>query len=305
MRNCPEPMKPINRPDLPVSPNEWERYMPAPAVLSSEAMGWTKISARRYQHPPANIQAPALLDHLIFVHLAGPTSVHWKLEDQVATGRSIPGQVGIMSANKLNNWQWDGRPDVFHVYLKATFLAEIALQADVQHFELIDRFGVDDSSIRQICLSILREVTSTGFAGRLYGDFLAQVLAVQLLRRHCVLTPKCSETSGALPSYKLHRALDFVEAHLADEVGVDDIARAASMSTYHFARAFKRSIGSPPHQYVIQRRIERAKELLRLSDAPIMEIAMSVGFATQNHFTTVFGRVCGATPKQYRDSIKN
>jgi AraC family transcriptional regulator len=298
-------MKPIHRPDLPVSPNEWEYYMPAPAVLSSETTGWTKISARRYQHPPASIQAPALLDHLVFLHLAGPTSVEWKLEDLAATGRSIPGQVAIMSANKLNDWRWDGRPDVFHVYLKATFFAEVALQAGVQHVELIDRFGIDDPAIRQICLNILREVTSMGFAGRLYGDFLAQMLAVQLLRRHCVLGPKSSETSAALPSYKLRRALDYIEAHLADEVSVDDIARAASMSTYHFAHAFKRSTGFSPHKYVIQQRIERAKELLRLSDASIMEIAMLVGFATQNHFTTVFGRICGGTPKQYRNSIKN
>lgn len=279
--------------------------MPAPAVLSSETTGWSKISARRYQHPPAQIQAPGLADHLVFISLAGPTNVEWNLEGQRATGRILPGQVSVMSANKLNEWQWDGRPDVFHVYIKAAFFDEIALQADVQHVELVDRFGLDDPVIRQICLNILKELMSIGFAGRLYGDFLAQALAIQLLRRHCVFGPRAPETPAALPGYKLRRALEFIEMHLAEEITVDSIAEAASTSTFHFAHAFKKATGSSPHQYVIRQRIERAKELLKQTDLPIVEVAMSVGFATQNHFTTVFGKFCGATPKQYRNSVKN
>jgi len=188
---------------------------------------------------------------------------------------------------------------------KAAFFDGIALQVDVQHVELIDRFGLDDPTIRQICLNILKELTSIGFAGRLYGDFLAQTLAVQLLRRHCVFGPRSMETSAALPGYKLRRALEFIEAHLAEEIGVDSIAEAASTSMFHFSHAFKKVTGCSPHQYVIRQRIERAKELLKQTDLPIMEIAMSVGFATQNHFTTVFGKLSGTTPKQYRNSVKN
>jgi len=298
-------MKNMSRPDLPVTPDEWGGFMPAPAVLSSETTGWTKISARRYQHPPAEFEAPPLSDHLIWVNLAGPTNVKWKVEGQGATGHIVPGQISVLSANKTNDWWWDGRPDVFHIYMNAAFLEEIAAQADVQHIELIDRFGIDDPAIRQICLNILKELTSIGFAGRLYGDFLAQALAVQLLRRHCVIKSRFGETTVALPSYKLRRALEFIESHLAEEIGVTSIAEAASTSTFHFAHAFKRATGSSPHQYVIKRRVERAKELLKQTDLPIVDIAMSVGFATQNHFTTVFGKLCGATPKQYRNSVKN
>ena len=115
-------MRGMQRPDIPVTPDEWGGYMPAPAVLSSETTGWTKISARRYQHPPAQIQAPGLADHLVFISLAGATNVEWKLEGQCAEGRIMPGQVSVMSANKANEWRWDGRPDVFHVYIKAAFL---------------------------------------------------------------------------------------------------------------------------------------------------------------------------------------
>jgi AraC family transcriptional regulator len=298
-------MKNMNQPDLSVTPDEWAGYMPAPAVLSSETTGWTKISARRYQHPPAEFEAPALSDHLIWVSLAGPTNVRWKVEGKAAKGQLVPGQISVLSANKTNGWWWDGRPDVFHVYMNAGFFEEIALQAEVQKVELIDHFGVDDPAVRQICLTILKELTSIGFAGRLYGDFLAQALAVQLLRRHCVIGPKIVEAPVALPAYKLRRALEFIDAHLAEDICVSNIAEAASISTFHFAHAFKRATGHAPHQFVIKRRIERAKELLRQTDLPIMEIAMLVGFSTQNHFTTVFGKVCGATPKQYRNSVKS
>jgi AraC family transcriptional regulator len=298
-------MSDMNRPDLSVSPEEWAGYMPAPSILSSETTGWTRIAARRYQHPPAEFEAPALSEHLIWVNLAGPTKVKWKVDGQSADGQIVPGQISVLSADKTNEWWWDGRPDVLHVYLKPAFLDEIALQAEVRNVELIDHFGVDDPPIRQICFTILKELTSIGFAGRLYGDFLAQALAVQLLRRHCVFGARLAEAPSALPAYKLRRALEFIEAHLAEDICVSTIAEAVSVSTYHFAHAFKRATGSAPHQYLVKRRIERAKDLLRQTDLPILEIAMLVGFSTQNHFTTVFGKVCGATPKQYRNSVKS
>ncbi len=298
-------MSDLNRSRIPATPEQWGCYMPVPAILSSGTTGWKHISARRYQHPPAEVAAPPLSDHLIFLVLSGVTNVEWRLEGEFAAGRIVPGQVSVMSANKLNDWRWDGRPDVLHVYMKPAFLDELAQQVDVQQVELVDRFGLDDPSVRQICLNVLKELTSIGFGGRLYGDFLAQALGIQLLRRHSVLWPKAKDTPSALPAYKLRRAIEFIDAHIAEDIGVNSIAEAASMSSYHFAHAFKKATGFSPHRYVVKQRIERARELLKHTDLPIIEIALSVGFATQNHFTTVFGKHCGVTPKQYRNSVKS
>src|SRR5262245_60816175 len=105
-------MQNMNLPDQSVTPEEWADYMPLPPVLTSGTTGWTKISARRYRHPPAEFQAPALSDHLIWLSLAGPTNVRWNVEGQNAKGHITPGQISVLSANKTNGWWWDGRPDV-------------------------------------------------------------------------------------------------------------------------------------------------------------------------------------------------
>jgi AraC family transcriptional regulator len=98
----------------------------------------------------------------------------------------------------------------------------------------------------------------------------------------------------------LQRALVFIDTHLDEDLTLPQIAEALGVSPYHFAHAFRRVVGTPPHRYVIHRRIERAKELLDTTDLPLVEIALSVGCAHQSHFSALFHRVTGLTPHSYR-----
>jgi AraC family transcriptional regulator len=92
----------------------------------------------------------------------------------------------------------------------------------------------------------------------------------------------------------------FIREHLADPIRVEQLAAAVHLSPYHFARMFKKATGQPPHTYITMQRMEHAKELLRDSDLPLVEVAASVGFQTQAHFTGVFHRYTGRTPRVYR-----
>ena len=110
--------------------------------------------------------------------------------------------------------------------------------------------------------------------------------------------------NGRLPSYRLRRATEFIEAHLNRVIRIDDVAQAAGLSRYHFQRQFKQSTGVTPHQFIVSRRIEHAKSLLAQSNLPIVSVAAEVGFADQSHFTTLFRRRTSMTPKAYRDATK-
>ena len=105
---------------------------------------------------------------------------------------------------------------------------------------------------------------------------------------------------GGLTRLRLNRALEYIQANLGGEVHLEGLARAAGLSPFHFSKLFKRSTGSTPHQYVVQRRLERATELLRSTEVNLCEVALECGFADQSHFANVFRRFVGVTPSQYR-----
>ncbi|MBJ6764556.1 helix-turn-helix transcriptional regulator [Myxococcaceae bacterium JPH2] len=101
---------------------------------------------------------------------------------------------------------------------------------------------------------------------------------------------------GGLSAAALHRVQLFIEAHLARSIRVEELARHSGLSVFYFTRAFRQSMAMTPHAYVQQRRVERARELLRRTSRSLGDIALEVGFSSQSHFTTVFRRVTGLTP---------
>jgi AraC family transcriptional regulator len=109
---------------------------------------------------------------------------------------------------------------------------------------------------------------------------------------------------GGLAVHEIHRALAFIDSHLDDDLTLPHLAETLCVSPHHFAHVFRQAIGVAPHQYVIRRRVERAKELLDTTAMPIVEIALAVGCANQSHFSALFHRVAGLTPHAYRAAQK-
>jgi AraC family transcriptional regulator len=104
----------------------------------------------------------------------------------------------------------------------------------------------------------------------------------------------------ALQKWRLKRVVDYIESHLSAKITLLDLAAVAGLSRMHFASQFRKATGMRPHEYLLTRRVRRAEELLRDGTMPIVEIALTVGFQTQAHFTTVFKRLVGCTPCRWR-----
>lgn len=109
-----------------------------------------------------------------------------------------------------------------------------------------------------------------------------------------------ANTPSGLPRWRLKRVLDFVEAHLGDDIRLKDLAGAAALSPHHFSELFRQSTGVSPYRYVLERRVEHAKALLRDSMLGVLDIALAVGFSDQSHFSKIFRRATGVTPSAYR-----
>jgi len=149
------------------------------------------------------------------------------------------------------------------------------------------------------------ELAAGGAGGRLAAESLANLLAVHLIRH--VSAPRRPERGrdGVLPQGRLRAVVDYVEEYLDASPTLEQLAAVARLSVYHFARQFKRATGLPPHQFVIRRRVERAKQLLQTGGGfSLAEVAARVGFSDQSQFTHHFKRLVGVTPGQFRTPAK-
>ena len=146
----------------------------------------------------------------------------------------------------------------------------------------------------------MAELHQASADNRLYTDSLANVLAVHLLRHHATTRPELPTYKGGLPQRQLVQVLDYIDAHLSREITLADLAKLVGMSQFHFGRLFKQSLGLSPYQYLLQQRVERAKQLLKQTDNPVAAIALDCGFNSHSHLGRKFRQLTGITPRAYR-----
>lgn len=126
------------------------------------------------------------------------------------------------------------------------------------------------------------------------------MLAIHLLRHYGTTAPRLSSYVDGLSASKLTLVIDYINAYLERDLKLNELSDIVQISPYHFLRLFKKSLGTTPHQYILQQRIDRAKYLLKSSNLDIAEIAFRVGFCDSSHLTRCFKRILGKTPSQWR-----
>jgi AraC family transcriptional regulator len=189
-------------------------------------------------------------------------------------------------------------------FLQATDKAVCA--EDAFHARAIESSG--DPVIRQLSSALIAAKCANGPHTGIYVDAVRLAIVARLLCLQSDAQPSPRyvnvETAEgqmrALQKWRLKRVLEHIDKHLADKISLSDLAAVAGLSRMHFAAQFRTAMNLRPHEYLLRRRIERAKELLHQSTMTIVEISLTVGFQTQAHFTTVFKRFVGDTPHRWR-----
>ena len=279
--------------------------MRQPPACSSAALGWRGIAAHRYDGLLCrDLRLPADSRHFIAAHLRNPCRIDTRWGGRAHRGRSHAGCTMLMSAGQESEWHCSEHIDELHIFLDPQVVDEAALESVGRKVELIDAVAVVQPTIRGIAMQLLAEIEHPQLGTRLFADIMSRALALELIRhRSTARAPQ----PGRIPmtARQLKAAIDYVEANLDRDLSLQQLAGACAMSPFRFARAFKMATAQSPRQYVIARRLERAKELLCSGRREIADIANLVGFSTQSHFTAMFQRRCGITPKRFRDSRRS
>lgn len=220
---------------------------------------------------------------------------------QVREGRSftndmLHGEMTLMPRGVPSQWSWNSACDRLDVVVFDDALADASL------LDVVDHFLFRDAEMEAICRRLYRELSLGGMADRLCVELLVVHLARLLQERHSVASGGTRTVpAGGLTRNQARRVLEYIECNLTCEVRLRGMADVVDLTPYHFARSFKRTIGVAPHRYLVERRVERAKTLLRTTRASLLEIGLSTGFCDQSHFTTTFRRMVGATPARFQE----
>lgn len=274
-------------------------------IASSDDLGWTSIYASLQREAPYSADFRAVDDHLIVVHRDGPAAVRRRLAGHEER-RVVPaGGLFIMPGGADFGVTLENELDSLHVYLRHELVQEVAEDLGITgKVEILPSLGQSDLLAERLTLGVKEALTDNDPGASVYADYLARALAARLLREHSASRVRTEPVRGGLTPQQLSLVTDYMEANLDRSVSLSEIGAACGLSATHFARQFKIAVGVPPHQRLMQLRVERAKRMLQGS-AAIAEIAFACGFAHQEHLTSVFRRFAGMTPAAFRRTAQN
>ena len=272
-----------------------------------ESQNQIQVRSQIFAPAPDRIITPGIAQHRISLHIANQDYLERRLDgEKLKSSPMSPGLFNFIPAHRELEALWQAEIELLSIYLPPTLLERTVLENSDRYFskiELIDRLAIRDPFLEQLAYAFKAELKAGQISDRLYLESLQTMLCAHLLRHHCSTEIVTTEVSGGLSSSKLRQVIDYIQSNLERDLSLAQLANVAHVSSHHFGKLFKQSMGLTPHQYVLKCRIERAKKLLRDKKLTLTEIGLATGFCHQSHFTNAFRRYTTITPRQYRDRL--
>lgn len=268
-----------------------------------------ELFAARWRFERARIATANLSEGVLICRTVGTASVSRTSCGTTIRRRPAIGSISYVSPDTPAVWSVDGRCEACHVYLRPERLRRFAAQhvGGGSAPMIKDLFAVEDPWLKGYFQMLQSEFELRGegaAADELFVSQAEQLLVQHLVQRHAYgarrVETQSKRRAHPLSSATLRRIEDYIEANLADEIALGDLAAVACMSIGHFLRAFRASSGVTPYQYVLKCRLHRACDMLRSSCIPVARVAQACGFKTASHLSSKFHASLGTSPSLYR-----
>lgn len=267
-------------------------------LLSSVPLWWRGVIVEWHRLPPRELPEHYVTGHGISVN-TGARSIPFGWNGRGGWRDRVinPGESHLLTHGELNTPRWLVTFDEISIVLQPQFVADIVqdgLPSD--RIAFASQRSVDDPVIARYAAAFHAELAADTRKGLLYADTLTVGLVLHLLAHYGGAKPKAPAPRAKLNSFQLRKVVEFIDAHLTEDVSLIALAHQAHVSPFHFARLFRRTVGVPPHQFVLQLRVHRAIGLMKDRTSSLAQVAADSGFHDQPHFTRAFRKVTGITP---------
>lgn len=281
---------------------------PGETLLSSSYLPWSglllehhRITERRQFYSALQVPVP----HLALV-LSGQGEARWRARGYPITSSWKPGTIVYLDKGyELKSVELLGPPrDHLVIEIDESKIASFThSDAEELRLNLVQHAVGADLQAAALMQAMYAEIGAGCLTGRLYAESLSIALLAHLSCRYVakgIPAPRCDATR--LSHIQLERLIDYIHENLATQLHLAELARLVDLSVYHLCRRFKQTMGTSAYQYIQQSRTERAKALLvvQQKSMSITDVALSTGFGSHSHFTAVFHRVTGMSPREYR-----
>lgn len=223
-------------------------------------------------------------------------------------GRVTPGVTQITQPGQEVSALFRAPCDVLHLYAPQALLCEcyahVSGRPPASEVMLGNASIVPDVAVSRLACALVWAHVEGSTVNDLFMDCVGIAIVTRLLSREIHATRKAQRAVTELPRWRLKRAIEYIDAHLSDPIGLEDIALSTGLTRMHFAAQFRAATGMSPHNYLLQRRVEMAQVLLATTELSVLDIALDTGFRSQAHFTTVFKQRVGETPARYRAQVR-
>jgi AraC family transcriptional regulator len=254
---------------------------------------WISVPAGRIEPAPDCY-------HVLDLHASQPAHASIRLDGRESRRAQRHGDINIVPAGCTGRWLFESGADALLLRLAPGLFEEAAdaMYSRPARLELRPEICVRDPHIEHIGWMLKDERLTGHPRGMLWLESAAYAIALRLVRRSHNSSGLPRLLERGMPKWRLRRVCDYVEANLAQDLSLRELAAVAGFSVPHFKVLFRHSIGIPVHRYVVERRVERARQFISRGDLPMSNIALDVGFSHQSHMIRCVQRVLGITPAQ-------
>jgi AraC family transcriptional regulator len=276
-------------------------FGPTRIMQSSLLSSWHGIVLERHFYLPGERRSGSIDKHVMSMSHGAPARFEYRnLAGDFIMALIRPRLIMITPLGSIPDIRLHTSVELTHCGLEDGFLRSVANELDSRTTTPIFHAGIDDKPIQGIFYLLTDELEAEHRSGRLYVDSLAYALATRYLLLD-VARPETSKprVTGLVP-HLLNRVRSKIEENLDADLSLESLAKESGYSRAHFLRMFRTATGLTPHQYVLELRLRRAQERLKQRSSSIIDVALSCGFASQSHMTSVFRRRLEMTPGEFR-----